>query len=96
MGSIALLATDAATRKAAETKLILENKLRPTEEERAAKLAELASDALARREANRERLACAEAHPGPVAPSPPICDRRLDFNASIHWPRMENNAVRRQ
>ena len=61
MGSIALLATDAATRKAAETKLILENKLRPTEEERAAKLAELASDALARREANRERLASTQA-----------------------------------
>ena len=56
MGSIALLATDAATRKAAETKLMLERKLRPTEEERAAKLAELASDALARREANKERL----------------------------------------
>ena len=61
MGSIALLATDAATRKAAETKLILENKLRPTEEERAAKLAELASDALARREANRERLITTQA-----------------------------------
>jgi hypothetical protein len=56
MGSIALLATDAATRKAAENRLALERKLRPTDEERAAKLAELASDALARREANKARL----------------------------------------
>lgn len=55
MGSIALLATDAATRKAAETKLVLERKLRPTEEEREQKLAELASDAQARRDASRMR-----------------------------------------
>lgn len=55
-GAIALLATDAPTRKAAETKLILERKLRPTEEERQAKLAELAADAFARREANRARV----------------------------------------
>ena len=56
MEAIALLATDEATRRAAENKLILERKLRPTEEERAAKLAELAADALARREANKARL----------------------------------------
>lgn len=56
MEAIALLATDQVTRKAAENKLILERKLRPTEEERAAKLAELAGDALARREANKARL----------------------------------------
>ena len=56
MGSIALLATDAATRKAAENRLILERKLRPTDEERQAKLAEVAADALARREANKARL----------------------------------------
>ena len=56
MGSIALLATDAATKKAAETKLNLERKLRPTDEERQAKLASLAADALAAREKNKKRL----------------------------------------
>ena len=56
-GSISLLTDDPNVRKAAEFKLELERKLRPTEEEREQKLAEIAADALARREAGRARLA---------------------------------------
>ena len=55
-GSISLLSTDPGERKAAESRLVLERKLRPTEEERELKLQELAADAVARREAGRARL----------------------------------------
>jgi hypothetical protein len=55
-GAISLLSSDPAMRKAAESKLALERKLRPTDEERQAKLEELAADALARREAGRARM----------------------------------------
>jgi hypothetical protein len=62
MSSIALLAPDKQTKRAAETKLTLERRLRPTDEERQAKLGKLAADALAHREANRGTLA-RRAHP---------------------------------
>ena len=55
-GSIQLLSSDPEEVKAAHNKLILERKLRPTEEEREARLAEIAADAMARREDARARL----------------------------------------
>ena len=79
-GAIALLATDKETRKAAESKLLLERKLRPTNEERQAKLADLAAGALARGEANRSRMEGNKAvreeqkivdNPKPAAPPTP-------------------------
>ena len=54
--AIQQLSRDPAEIRAAQSRLILEQKLRPTEEEREAKLAELAADALHRREDARARM----------------------------------------